>query len=138
MKECKTCGDIKPLSEFGTRKAGKYIRTACKPCYCDHLRSWRNSKKITIDGVIRSGVWLRQKYGIYIEDYKRMYENQAGLCAICDLSTPGRLLVVDHNHHTQEVRALLCQPCNKAIGFARENPETLREMARYVEYYNER
>jgi hypothetical protein len=55
-------------------------------------------------------------------------------CAICgireDRSSP---LVIDHNHSTGQFRGWLCGPCNRGIGFLRDNPDNLRSAADYVE-----
>lgn len=136
MKECKDCKSIKPLTEFGTRKNGRYTRTTCKLCYNNHLRDWRNSQTFSIDGIKRSGVNLRKKYGITLDQYADMYESQSGACYVCGGSEYGKLLVVDHNHNTGEIRALLCSPCNKALGFVRENTTILNSLINYVEEFN--
>ena len=56
---------------------------------------------------------------------------QAGNCGICKLpmSNPVR----DHNHTTNQPRGLLCDPCNRMLGAARDNPTTLRNAADYLE-----
>lgn len=61
---------------------------------------------------------LLNRYGITVEEYAEMLAGQGGHCAICP-RTPeenGKLLSVDHDHETGEVRGLLCQPCNLALG----------------------
>ena len=40
---------------------------------------------------------------------------------------------IDHNHETGKVRALLCGPCNVALGGFRESPTLLRAAAEYIE-----
>lgn len=55
---------------------------------------------------------LQRNYGISTEEYDQMYEQQQGLCLICNRR---RTLVVDHNHKTGEVRGLLCSGCNTGI-----------------------
>jgi hypothetical protein len=61
---------------------------------------------------------LRRKYGISATDYDRMMAEQNGVCAICNSPPRGekKVLAVDHNHMTGEVRALLCDKCNTDIG----------------------
>ena len=76
---------------------------------------------------------LKRKYGISIEDYDTLLIKQDGLCAICS-NPPGKYrLVVDHNHITKQIRALLCHNCNAALGLMKEMPERLRSAALYVE-----
>lgn len=61
---------------------------------------------------------LRRKYGITVEDYDRMFAEQKGLCFLCNLPPKkGRPLSVDHAHLTKTVRKLLCDQCNRALGF---------------------
>jgi hypothetical protein len=42
-------------------------------------------------------------------------------------------LVVGHCYATGKVRGLLCDFCNKALGFARDDPRVLRSLATYLE-----
>lgn len=85
--------------------------------------------------------FLTKKYGISIEVYNEMLEEQGGVCAICQspesATTRGtvRALCVDHDHATGAVRALLCNSCNSALGQAGDDPERLRAMAEYIELY---
>ena len=62
---------------------------------------------------------LWTSYGITKDKYDEMVEAQAGLCAICGLP-PASTLVVDHDHETNQIRALLCPSCNSALGFLRD------------------
>lgn len=52
-----------------------------------------------------------------------------GLCAGCDQY---RKLVVDHNHETGKVRGLICNPCNCALGFVRDEPATMLRLIEYL------
>ncbi len=66
-----------------------------------------------------------------------MLFEQGGGCAIChgpQIAT-GRAFDIDHNHITKQVRGLLCNLCNTAIGKFEENPVLLRRAADYLEYY---
>jgi len=74
---------------------------------------------------------LRASYGLSVEEYAWMELEQSRKCKIC-LEIPVAGLVVDHNHKTGAVRALLCGPCNRTIGHAEESPERLLAAARYL------
>lgn len=76
--------------------------------------------------------YLKRTYGISVEDYRGMLEQQQGLCAICD-GNYGERLFVDHCHETGKVRALLCYACNSALGYLRDDPEIARNAVRYLE-----
>lgn len=73
---------------------------------------------------------LRQRYGMSLEDYDRMYSLQDGRCAICGRSLD--LLCVDHNHQTGEVRGLLCKVCNQWLGLVDDDPKKAIKAARYM------
>ena len=73
-----------------------------------------------------------------------MLSGQGGLCAICGqppkpdgVRAAGRLHV-DHDHVTGAVRALLCNECNRALGYLRDDPNLMRAAAEYVELHRER
>lgn len=77
-----------------------------------------------------------RNYGISLTEYNKMVSSQSGQCAICkgvfgfDKTTRGH---VDHDHVTGKVRGLLCSNCNHGIGKFKDDPEVIREAARYVE-----
>lgn len=71
-----------------------------------------------------------------------MLAEQHGVCAICKMPEhkinhmTGKIdpLSVDHDHKTGDVRALLCNECNRALGNMREDPERIRALLRYAEW----
>lgn len=80
-----------------------------------------------------------RSYGITEEEYKRLFELQKGLCAICNLSEKRIIkgilhdLCVDHCKITKRIRGLLCFACNVSIGHLNHSPELLRKAAIYCE-----
>lgn len=61
--------------------------------------------------------WLK-RYGITLEDFNRMFEQQHGRCGMCGKhqSELYHTLAVDHSHETGKVRGLLCTACNVRLG----------------------
>lgn len=74
---------------------------------------------------------LKKLYGISLEQYDELYEQQEGRCAIC--RGAHEVLVVDHDHETGEIRGLLCHNCNRSLGLMGEDPAVLRAAADYLE-----
>jgi len=85
----------------------------------------------------RNNAFLR-KYGITLEKYNEMREEQKYCCGICSLTEEqvGKKLVVDHNHETGAVRQLLCANCNVGIGFFKDSPNLLEMAASYLRVHN--
>lgn len=82
------------------------------------------------------------RYGISVDKYLRMMEEQGGLCAVCGAEESAlrfgktTSLAVDHDHETGVVRGLLCGKCNAALGMMDDNPELLRAAADYLDQHN--
>lgn len=83
-----------------------------------------NAKKVRLR-------YLLSRYGITLDDYSRMFDEQHGLCAICQKQSTDRLHV-DHCHSTGRVRGLLCFKCNSMIGKANDNLDILRSAIAYL------
>lgn len=65
----------------------------------------------------REVLWKEQGIDITIDGYLALCAKQDYKCAVCGNEyTPGRNLVVDHDHETGRVRGILCQNCNLGIG----------------------
>ena len=73
-----------------------------------------------------------RKYGLKLEDYDRMLQEQGGGCAICGKLYEDRPLAVDHNHETGVVRQLLCYRCNNVVGIFEKNESLLGKVVEYL------
>ncbi len=96
-----------------------------------YMREYRKNNKDKYKGILRKYFYKRD-YGISIEEYNKMFENQKGCCKICGRhqSLFKQRLCVDHNHKTMEVRGLLCHTCNKFLGYINDD---INNMILYLE-----
>lgn len=80
----------------------------------------------------------KRKYGITLEEYDELFDQQNGVCAICGLPERKRYrntdtivrLSVDHSHVTGEVRGLLCYSCNYKLGWVENNADAIFDYLR--------
>lgn len=138
---CSDCGN-----------AGKHhCKGMCRRCYMrNYVRSRRATDPSFVEAAKKSmrkhadkqgSEWrhnraLLFKYGITIDDYYDMLEAQGGCCPGCLGQTPGaykQFFSLDHCHTSGDIRGLLCDPCNRILGQARDDAATLRRLADYLE-----
>lgn len=80
------------------------------------------------------------KYNLTKERWWEIFRSQGEAC-ICGLTEHSKSWHVDHDHSCcpygiscgECVRGILCEDCNHALGKVRDNPETLRALAGYLE-----
>ncbi|MET9902112.1 endonuclease VII domain-containing protein [Streptomyces sp. NPDC006446] len=114
-KLCRTCGDVKPHSEWHRNSsASDGLSTRCKACRAIRAREDH----------------LKRHYGLTEAQRDAMVASQKGLCVIC-LKAPA--IHVDHCHKTGSVRGVLCFNCNSAIGKLGDDPDAVRRAAAYLE-----
>ena len=72
---------------------------------------------------------------ISIYDYEIILFDQDYKCYSCSVehSSLKKGLFVDHCHTTGKVRGLLCNSCNSALGYAKDNITVLANMIKYLE-----
>jgi hypothetical protein len=58
---------------------------------------------------------MKRRYGITIEQYDEILAAQGGVCLMCMKAPYEQRLVIDHDHATGRVRALLHQNCNATL-----------------------
>lgn len=83
---------------------------------------------------------LKRIYGITIETYENMSEEQGHVCKICKCAETVidkrngkiRALAVDHCHQSGKVRGLLCTDCNTLLGKAKDNVNVLKSAIDYL------
>lgn len=77
---------------------------------------------------------LQQSHGLNREKYAEIFHAQEGLCAICRKpeSVKQQRLTVDHCHETGKFRGLLCNRCNRGLGFLGDNEDSLSRALAYL------
>ena len=92
----------------------------------------RNKKKI-LDRM--RDQTMQKMYGINVQEFERMKEEQNHKCAICevDFKSLARQPDIDHCHEHGHVRGLLCWTCNGGLGQYNDDPELMRKAADYLE-----
>lgn len=123
---CSNCGRPEGEVRFSLRTGTDKYYTQCNSC-----RSKGNKKRTPEQ---RRSSNYKTLYGISLQEYNQMLREQGGKCKIC--GTPhtelGRGLYVDHCHLTGEVRGLLCQACNVALGLFKDSTKVLEQAIRYL------
>jgi hypothetical protein len=99
----------------------------------------RYVRQFAIDNPEKFKLWSRKRhlkktYGVTIEQYQEMLTQQSSGCSICNrtIMETGKPLGIDHNHKTNIVRDLLCNKCNRGLGFFNDNPELLTKAIKYL------
>ena len=135
MRVCNICGINKPITEYYEHRGGRsspgYRIKTCKKCHATKSKAWvtANPEKTK---QYRRRAKLKDKYGISIEMYDSMFEQQKGVCALCNKPHKRRPLNVDHCHQTGKIRGLLCDKCNMGIGLFDDNPALLEKVKDYL------
>lgn len=157
-KVCSKCGVEKPLLEFHKSKNHKYgVRNECKGCQKIIRQTWQEKQnkyygkikysKLKNDETSqqryretgsKKDKMLQRLYGITLDKYNQMFNQQNGCCAICGKhqSEQTKALCVDHCHKTGKVRSLLCFGCNNYLSVM-ENNEFVKKARQYLKNHSQ-
>ena len=120
-KVCSRCKHDLPHKAFSLSLGTKDgLQTMCKTCHSTDK--------------------LMRRYGITLEEYKRIIQDQGNKCAICadaiynkdDSNGRQSTAYVDHCHSSDKIRGLLCHKCNIGLGMFKDTPEILEKAIEYV------
>ncbi len=118
-KPCTRCGEVKPRDGFHrNRGSNDGLANFCKPCAIANSKAWHH----------KTGRYTSK--GTTPEDYRKVWEAQEGLCAICERRP---IEHIDHDHATGEFRGLLCPQCNTGLGKLGDSVAGLRKALAYLE-----
>jgi len=124
VSTCSRCGGGKGPKFERVNYCGK-----CKPAVLRERKDRAHRKRV------------EAQYNLPPGGYDALYEAQGGRCYICTRANGStRRLAVDHDHACcpaggscgKCVRGLLCKPCNRALGHARDDAEFFERAARYL------
>jgi len=155
-KKCGRCQTVKTIDNFSKYEiTNKKHSSECRECHTKRLREYteKNKEKVkehgrkyrqsehgisvrkkyykTITEEQKRKKLLHDKYKITPEYYNSLFDQQKGICKICKSPPKDKYLVIDHDHQTGEIRGLLCQRCNKTLGFA---GDTIEKVQRFIDY----
>ena len=161
-KPCSKCKALLPIEDFHSKPDSSCgLASQCKKCLKEHRetesykeaarlrykRSYyknldktrslkRNNYKLQVERKGKDYVKsrsIKNSYKISLDDYNKMLLEQDNKCKTCNISfTDSVKPNVDHCHSTGRVRGLLCSSCNKALGFVKDNTETLNNLIKYL------
>jgi hypothetical protein len=125
---CRICGFIKPVDQFSIDRHDKCgVRRECKTCRGADITKREHRKE-----------YMRKySYNLSALEFSKLMVIQGGRCAICGVHADecNRGLLVDHDHTKNEVRGLLCERCNVAIGMLRDDEDLAMAAAKYLRQY---
>lgn len=119
---CETCG-----KKF--RQSKVFHRFCSKSC-------WQKNDK-TKRAASNKRYWYT--YGLDLDVLQKWDTVQNHRCEVCRRPIKfgfGKSVkdkgVVDHDHDTGDVRGLICQPCNLALGASQDDPQVLKNLILYL------
>lgn len=122
-----------PCVDCGGPVGKRSRRKRCLTCY-NRLRYRENPER-------QRRVQIKHLYGISVDEYCRLLDEQNGACAICGHVAASTFeLAVDHDHSCcpghkscgKCVRGLLCDRCNRGLGYFGDDAVVMRAAARYL------
>ena len=135
-KRCTVCKDYCSLDQFYNSKASKDgLGYRCKSCDNKARRKHYNANIEAAKASARARN-IKCKYGISMDTYNQMFDDQLGRCKICGCDETSKRvhgsLAVDHCHDTGIVRGLLCNQCNRALGMFNDNAYIIDKAHQYL------
>lgn len=128
-KKCSRCNKVKPVSEYHKNsKHSSSVKSQCKSCSASDFKSWRERNLEEARLRDRISHYIRT-YNLSKEKAMELVEDRDGVCEICKSTAP---LVVDHCHTEGHVRGFICSSCNSALGYAKDNIDTLLACIEYL------
>lgn len=130
MVNCRRCLKDKPEADFGSDKRKRNgLASWCRECHLGYKAEWRKTHA-------HRERWSAAMYRRKQKEQRPNTPPRPPACEICKHEFSGGYhdaAVWDHNHETGLFRGWICKLCNPLLGYARDQPETLRAAAAYLE-----
>jgi hypothetical protein len=129
MKYCPRCKEVLAVDAFvRNRSEPTGIGAYCRPC-----QNAKAAESIARNHGNTRHYHLKRRYGIGADEVLQMLRDQLWRCPVCVCQLSLKTAHVDHDHRTGQIRAVLCFNCNGGLGQFKDDPESLRRAAEYVE-----
>lgn len=131
--ECGNLGEVytQGLTSGKSKSCGCYGRDNSKKRMTKHGAAKRGSPGY--EAYVRK-IHEKRKYGLTPEIKQQFLWQQHDACAICGYEFGQKLgdYHIDHCHQTGAVRGILCDRCNRGLGYFRDKPDFLQQAAKYL------
>ena len=137
-KRCSKCGEVKVIGDFHVDKIKSSGRhSTCKVCRSLEKATLRKRKALNPSFAITEYLYLiNRRYRLSYNTLEGMMDEQLGCCGSCGKSLiypkSVRNYSIDHNHDTGNVRGLLCNECNVALGLLKDDVDTVTGLLKYL------
>ena len=121
---------VKQWRAENKERAAGYVRkwkAANKMAITVAGKKYRDENREMVKAAVKHSVW--RKKGLDPTKFPPKSES----CEVCGSK---ERICMDHCHKKIIFRGWLCNSCNAALGFAKDNPATLRALAEYLESRN--
>lgn len=113
-------------------------KSTCCQENCQRLKtaSTTRAKRVSESGRLFYKTGLGQRH--WADARQKQFETQKGICPICLKPLPSHTSAWcwDHNHKTDESRALVHRGCNVLIGWVERDFSVIERAKQYVENYD--
>ena len=124
--KCSECHEWLPPTAYNKdKRQANGISYRCRNCSRTSIRKYN----------------LRAKYNLEVGEYNILLEKSQGQCTCCskrlhnNAPHPEDRPIIDHDHKTGKVRAILCNHCNRMVGYLREDPKYTMKLLDYIQGY---
>lgn len=123
------------------QKHKEELKESKKKWYQDHKEEQKeNKKKYYQDHKEERKEYDKRRhykkmYNLTLEEIDQILIKQNHKCALCGMSLLETKRCTDHSHKTNKVRGILCDRCNKGLGFFQyfyDNPEFFKKTIKYI------
>jgi len=144
---CSVCSEYKLWEHYSWKRAKRYKnkeskihqikQPKCKECAHKETIQWRDNQS----SERLKHLYLMNTYGLSYNLFIQMLEDQDYKCKICSKEIEAKIearqlkansAVVDHDHITGKVRGILCNECNRGLGYFHDNKESLMNALEYL------
>lgn len=136
---CEHCTTLQGIA-WNKRYHRRVAEGYCAKCITRKVKTGQYCLQCAPTGPRRKGkrrtfraINLWSMYHLTEQDWQRMFDEQGGACASCNI--PDIQLVVDHDHITGQVRALLCRSCNSICGWLEKSKSEIQDCIAYLQLF---
>lgn len=125
IRICKNCQIEFSVLSIKVRIGGGIF--CSRKCHFEFLKdNRRNEKQKKYDSILYQ---KKFRYKLSKSEYLKLMEIDK--CMICNDQMDSKC--IDHNHQNNNIRGIICNKCNRALGFFKDSIEILRNAIEYIE-----